>query len=108
MTAPFVTQLRARGTALQLAPAGAASITVRIEMPEVWDTVKAVVSPNEPVVNLKVRALEALSPVSADHHEFVLKLRGWEVLDENVTLADAGAKDGSIFLLTNRRRRAVR
>lgn len=108
MTQPFVAQLRARAEALQLAPAGGPSITVRIEMPEVWDTVKAVVSPNETVVNLKVRALEALSPVSPDHHAFVLKLRGWEVLDENATLSDAGAKDGSIFLLTNRRRRAVR
>ncbi len=108
MTQPFVTQLRARGVALQLAPAGAPSITVRVEMPEVWDTVKAVVSANEPVVSFKVHALEALSPVSSDHAEFVLKLHGWEVLDESVTLADAGAKDGSIFLLTNRRRRAVR
>lgn len=108
MTQPFVAQLRARGTALQLAPVGAPSITVRIQMPEVWDTVKAIVSPNEPITSLKVHALAALSPVSNDPAEFVLKLHGWEVLDESATLADAGAKDGSIFLLTNRRRRAVR
>ena len=108
MTAPFVTQLRARGEALQLADAGTPSITVRVQMPDVWDTVRAVVSPDEPVVGLKVAALQALYPVGEYHEEFVLKFRGWEVLDENATLASAGAIDGSIFLLTFRRRRAVR
>ena len=108
MTAPFVTQLRARGTALQLATEGAPSITVRVEMPEVWDTVKAVVSPSEPVMGLKVAALQALFPTGALHEDFVLKLRGWDVLDENASLSAAGATDGSIFLLTHRRRRPVR
>ena len=108
MTAPFVTQLRARGKALELAAAGEASITVRIEMPEVWDTVKAVVSPTERVAALKVAALRALYPVAEVEEHFVLKLRGWEVLDERATLTDVGATDGSIFLLTHRRRRPVR
>ena len=108
MTAPFVTQLRARGKALQLAKAGVPSITVRVEMPEVWDTIKVVVSPSESVVGLKVAALQALYPAGEDERCFVLKFRGWEVLDENATLAGAGAVDGSIFLLTHRRRRPVR
>jgi hypothetical protein len=108
MTAPFVTQLRARGGALQLAAPGAASITVRVEMPEVWDVVKAVVSPSATVVELKVAALRALYPVGEYHGDFVMKLRGFEVLDENVTLAAAETVDGSIFLLTHRRRRPVR
>jgi hypothetical protein len=43
-----------------------------------------------------------------DASEYVIKLRGFEVLDENVSLADAGARNGSIFLLTHRRRRPVR
>ena len=108
MSEPFVAQLRARGKALQLAPAGSSSITVRVEMPETWDTVKAVVAPTQSVMDLKLAALDALFPVVASPDEFVLKLRGWEVLNENVSLADAGARDGSIFLLTYRRRRAVR
>lgn len=108
MTAPFVTQLRTRGDVLQMAPAAAPSITVRVEMPEVWDVVRAVVSPDEPVVGLKVHALAALYPDGERHGEFVMKLRGFEVLDENVSLAAAGAVDGSIFLLTFRRRRPVR
>ena len=107
MTTPFVTQLRARAEALHLSAGSSSSICVRIEMPEVWDTVKAVVSPDASIASLKSAALEALSAgnVPAD---FVLKLRGWEVLDESATLTGAGATDGSIFLLTNRRRRAVR
>jgi hypothetical protein len=108
MSEPFVSQLRARSRALQLVAAGAPSITVRVEMPEVWDTVKAEVSPSTPVSELKRRALEALYPVDELAGEFVLKLRGWDVLNEDVSVADAGARDGSIFLLTHRRRRAVR
>ena len=108
MSEPFVAQLRARSTALQLVAPGAPSITVRIEMPEVWDTVKAEVSPNTPVRELKQRALEALYPVDEPAEEFLLKLRGWEVLNEDGSIADVGARDGSIFLLTHRRRRAVR
>jgi hypothetical protein len=42
------------------------------------------------------------------HEDFVFKLRGWEILDEVVSHADAGVIDGSILLLTHRRRRAVR
>ncbi len=107
MTAPFTSQLRARGDALNLAPAGGGSITVRVEMPESWDTVKAVVSPSQSVTELKQAAIGALFP-GRPASDFVLKLRGWEVLDENATLSAAGATDGSIFLLTLRRRRAVR
>ena len=108
MTAPFTSQLRSRSEALQLAAAGAPSITVRVEMPEVWDTVKAVVSPGAPVSELKSRALSALYPTGEAADAFVLKLGGWDVLDETVSIAATGAVNGSIFLLTHRRRRAVR
>jgi hypothetical protein len=40
--------------------------------------------------------------------DYVLKLNGWEVLDESASLAATGAVDGSIFLVTGRRRRPVR
>lgn len=107
MTQPFVTQLRARPDAITLAPPGSATITVRVEVPEVWDTVKAVVSPEQPVSVLKSAALGVLFPegIPAD---FVLKLHGIEVLDERASLRETGCLDGSIFLLTHRRRRAVR
>jgi hypothetical protein len=108
VTAPFVTQLRTRGEVLQLASEGASAINVRVEMPEVWDTVRAVVSPDQRVIELKLRALDAMFPEGELHEDFVLKLGGWEVLDENASVAATGATDGSIFLLTHRRRRPVR
>jgi hypothetical protein len=108
MTTPFVTTLRSRPSTIQLAPAGAQSITIRVEMPEVWDVVAVVVAPSEPVLAVKQRALDALFPEAQLHTDFVVKLRGWEILDENVSLADAGVVDGSILLVTHRRRRPVR
>ena len=108
MTTPFVAQLRSRPSTIHLAPEGAAAITIRVEMPEVWDVVAIVVSPNEPVLTVKQRALEALFPEAQMHADFVLKLRGWEVLDERASLVDVGVIDGSILLLTHRRRRPVR
>jgi len=108
VSAPFVTQLRTRGDAIQMAAPGTEIITVRVEMPEVWDVVRVVVAPSEPLLGLKVRALAALYPNGEFHDEFVMKLRGFEVLDENASLSSIGAVDGSIFLLTHRRRRAVR
>jgi hypothetical protein len=104
----FVTSLRARRSPIRLGGADATTIGIRVEMPEVWDVVRLDVPAAEPVVAVKVRALEALFPEAAMHEDFVVKLRGWEILDESESLADAGVVDGSILLLTHRRRRAVR
>ena len=106
-TTPFVGSLRAQRT-VDLSRKGEEAITIRVEMAELWDAVRIRVSPNEPVVTVKRAALEGLAPQAERPEEFVIKLRGWEVLDEGATLTDAGAIDGSIFLLTHRRRRPVR
>jgi len=110
MTAPvpFVATLRSRPGVIRVGAAGSDAITIRVEMPEVWDTIRVETSPHETVLAVKVRAIEALLPTADSHEEFVTKLNGAEVLDENATLADAGAVNGSIFLLTYRRRRPVR
>jgi hypothetical protein len=107
MSERFVNTLRARGEALQLAPAGTEAITVRVEMPETWDTIKASVALDQPVSVLKSAALSELYPHGTTV-DYVLKLRGWEVLDETASLRDTGAVNGSIFLLTFRKRRPVR
>ena len=108
MTA-FVNQLRARGEPVRMAPEGAPAITVRVEMAEIWDTVKVIVSPDEPVLALKVRAMGVLCPGADYHEEFVLKLNGWEVFNEESTsVAASGAVDGSTYLLQHRLRRPVR
>lgn len=109
MTEPFVAQLRTRGDVIALASPDGPAITIRVEMPEVWDVVRVHASPDERALTVKRRALEALLPGSELHDEdYVLKLNGWEVLDESASLAASGAVDGSIFLVTNRRRRPVR
>ena len=109
MSAPFVTQLRTRGSVIQMTAPGAPAVTVRVEVPEVWDVVNIAAAPDEQVLAVKRRVLTALFPgVEEPHEAFVMKLRGFEVLDENASLATGGAVDGSIFLLTHRRRRPVR
>ena len=108
MTQPFVAQLRARRGTIRLAPPEAQAITIRVEMAEVWDVVRIETLPTEIVLAVKRRALEALSPGAEHHEDFVLKFRGWEVLDEMSTLADVGVTDGSILLLTYRKKRPVR
>jgi hypothetical protein len=108
MTAPFVTNLRARRGTLRLVPEGEKGITVRVEMPDVWDVVRLEVLPTDQVLEVKKHALEALYPDYNVLEDFIVKLRGWEILDETQSLAEAGAIDGSILLVTFRRRRPVR
>src|SRR5205823_4853464 len=62
MTDAFVNQLRTRGGVIELASPGGPAITVRVEMPEVWDVVRLRVSPDERILLVKLRALEALNP----------------------------------------------
>ena len=107
-TAPFVAGLRTPAGTLDLSRKGEQAITVRVELAEVWDVVRMTVSPNEPVVTIKRAALEQLGAADERPEEYVMKLRGWEVLDEGESLTDAGAVNGSIFLLAHRRRRPVR
>jgi len=106
--APFAASLRARPETIRVGPAGAGSWMVRVQMPEVWDAVRLDVAPSVSVLTLKQSALAELKPEGADSDEFVTKLNGIEVLDEEVSLAEAGALNGSTFLVTYRRRRPVR
>ena len=106
---PFVSRLRARPEALRLGAADAPVLwAVRVQVAEVWDAVRVIAPPDEPALGVKVAALEALYPDAAYHDDFVMKLGGAEVLDENASLEEVGARDGSIFLVEFRRRRAVR
>ena len=106
-TTPFVAQIRARPEVIRLGAPDEPVITVRVQVPEVWDTVRIDAPSDTPVLVLKERALEALRP-GADQGDYVTKLRGFEVLDETASLSSAGGVNGSTFLVTSRRRRPVR
>jgi hypothetical protein len=107
-TQPFVAQLRSRPGVIRIAGEGEPSITIRAQVLEVWDTVRLEVPPTEPVLAVKVRALEALYPEAEFHDEFVVKINGFEVLDENASVTDSGAVDGSTYLIARRRRQPIR
>lgn len=102
-----VNALRARPGLLALGDSDAA-ITVRVQLPELWETIAVRCAPDTTVAALKRAAIEAFGQQSHPPHEFVLKLRGFEVLDETAPVTVAGAREGSTFLLTYRHRRPVR
>ena len=107
-SAPFVAGVRVRPKTINLARPGGEMMSVRVEMPEVWDAVRVEATPTTTVAELKRAALAELNPKALSDRNVVMKLRGFEVLDENATLADAGALDGSCFFMAFRRRRPVR
>lgn len=108
MSTAFVTQLRATRPPIVLTPAGPGTITLRVEIAEIWETVRVVAAADTPVADVKQRVVMDFFPTHGFLDEFVLKLRGWEMLDERVSLTRAGVLDGSILLLAYRRRRPVR
>ncbi|HUQ83598.1 MAG TPA: hypothetical protein VM076_20770 [Gemmatimonadaceae bacterium] len=108
MTTPLVAQFRSRPGVVRIARDGQPFVTIRVQVPEVWDVVRIETPATEPVATIKAQALAALYPEAESTDAFVLKLNGWEVLDESVSVADSGARNGSTFLLTHRRRRPVR
>ena len=107
-TGPFVAQLRSARSPIAIDAPGAGAITLRVEASDLWETVRVTVRPSTSIAELQRRVVAALFPEGTGADEFVLKLRGWELLDPRASLADAGAVDGSIVLLAYRRRRPVR
>jgi hypothetical protein len=103
MTA-FVTSLRSRPETIVMGK----GLTIRVEMAEVWDAVRIETSATEPISEIKAAALKALYPDDHSDADFVVKLNGYEILDESVPISQTGAIDGSTLLVTFRRRRPVR
>jgi hypothetical protein len=103
-----LSSLRARPGVLALGTQTDNAITVRVQLPELWDTLAVRCAPDTSVRALKQAALDAFMPYHQPTADFVMKLRGFEVLDESAPLTVAGARDGSTFLLTYRFRRPVR
>ena len=109
MTAPppFATQLRVGRDPIIITEPGPGVLTVRVQASDIWETVQVIASGDTPIAEVKRRVVERLFP-NQSVDDFVLKLRGWEMLDERESLASAGVANGSILLLAVRRRRPVR
>lgn len=113
MSAPFVTSLRTGGRYLNLVKNQSGEgepevFHLRVQLHDSWDAIRVDVPADEPVRAVKVNALQALDPTALSHNDFFIKLNGVEILNEGESVQEVGAKDGSIFFIHRRRRRAVR
>ena len=109
MSGGVVSTLRSRPNLVRLGTDGDASdAVVRAQVPEVWDAVRIQAPRSATILEVKRRALTELVPDEADPEAYVVKVRGFEVLDETQTLEAAGVRDGSTLLITSRRRRPVK
>lgn len=107
MSRPFVTTLRSRSGTISMGDASRNRITIRVQGEDSWDAVRIETPPEERVLAVKLRAMEEFYPTADFHEDFAMKLAGVEVLDEEASLSESGARDGSIFLLMHRRRRPI-
>lgn len=80
----------------------------RVQLLERWDRIELDVPDTTSVATVKRDALAAFGLGTASPSDYVVKLRGWEVLGEQGSVAESGARDGSTYLMTYRRRRPVR
>jgi hypothetical protein len=108
VSAALVGELRSGRPPIALAQEGAGSITLRVQVAEMWDAVRVVARPEAIVAEVKQKVVAEFFPGHQYADDFVLKLRGWEMLDEAQSLSKAGVIDGAIVLLAYRRRRPVR
>jgi hypothetical protein len=74
---------------------------------DAWDEVPLDLPSAASVAELKRAALEA-TRVNRDPDEYVMKFRGFELLDESRSLADAGLVPNGAVIVLPRRRRPVR
>jgi hypothetical protein len=83
------------------------TLRLRVTVQDVWDEVPLDLPPAASLAELKRAALEA-TKVRRDPDEYVLKFRGFELLDESRSLADAGLVPNGAVIVLPRRRRPVR
>ena len=104
---PFVSSLRVRGEPLELGSATGTVLHLRAQVLEAWDAIRVDADPSASVKSLKQLALRELYPDVGKEDEYVVKLNGFEILDESAPISATAAKNGSIFLIADRRRRPV-
>ena len=105
---PFVAGLRSQPGIVRIGGESGARIVVRVELAERWDVIAFDVPERTPATALKREAMARFGLKDPVSHDFILKLRGFQVVDEQASLADGGARNGSTYILTYRYRRPVR
>lgn len=108
MSAPFVTELRTPPYVIILGDAVRATMHIKVQAAELWDTVRIDAAPSESVLAVKQAALAAFYPDGVEADDFVTKLHGFEILREEESMQTVGVRDGSTLLLIRRRRRPVK
>ena len=108
MTAPFVTEIRTADDVIRVGGGNGAVMHLRVQVAELWDTVRVDAPGLTSLAEVKNAALAAFFPTRVQASEFVAKLRGFEILNEDDTLGQCGVRDGSTILLARRRRRPVK
>lgn len=104
---PFVSELRTYGSPLTLGSQSSKVLHLRAQVLEAWDAVRIDADPEASVRSLKELAMRELAPEAVKIDDYVVKLHGFEILDEAAPISSTIAKNGSIFLITDRRRRPV-
>lgn len=104
---PFVSGLRTRGEPFKLGSGSGHVLQLRAQVLEAWDAIRIDADPSASVKSLKQLALKELYPDARHDDEYVVKLHGFEILDEAAPISSTAAKNGSTFLITDRRRRPV-
>jgi hypothetical protein len=83
------------------------TLRLRVTVQDAWDEVPLDLPRAASLADLKRAALDA-TKVKRDPGEYVMKFRGFELLDESRTLADAGLVPNGAVIVLPRRRRPVR
>jgi hypothetical protein len=82
-------------------------LRVRAQVLEAWDAIRVDANPSATVKSLKELALRELYPDAHHEDDYVVKLHGFEILDEDAPISSTPARNGSTFLITDRHRRPV-
>lgn len=102
----FANALRAQPGAIVLGE-GADVITLRVQAAEAWDAVRVTCHPTATIADVKRAAMRVLLPDVAATDDYCVKLRGVLIDNEQLSLAQAGARAASTLFVTARRRRPI-
>lgn len=108
MSVPFVNELRTGDDVIRVGGGNGGVLHIRVQAAELWDALRIDAAATASLGSVKNAALVRFFPNGAIPDDFVVKLRGFEILDEDKGIADCGVRDGSTLLLARRRRRPVK